>query len=123
MCAGRRQEAEDCSAIPDARRSFWSERTESERFQVEYCGRRWTGYDSLVACLRRALDDGIPITTPRFWRSPLCDDQLLRAVFRSATAEQMPMLETRIDMLREAGAILLEVGDWRAARGPALYAD
>jgi len=38
--------------------SFWSEKPEAERFAVEYRGKRWTGYWSLVAALRRALDEG-----------------------------------------------------------------
>ena len=38
--------------------SFWSEKPESERFAVEYRGKKWTGYWSLVAALHRALDEG-----------------------------------------------------------------
>lgn len=38
--------------------SFWSEKSEEERFQVEYRGRRWTGYWSLVAGLQRGLEEG-----------------------------------------------------------------
>lgn len=38
--------------------SFWSERSEEDRFAIEYKGRRWTGYWSLVAALDRALDEG-----------------------------------------------------------------
>lgn len=38
--------------------SFWSERSEEQRFAVEYRGKRWTGYWSLVACLQRAIDQG-----------------------------------------------------------------
>lgn len=38
--------------------SFWSDRPDPERFAVEYRGRRWTGYWSLVAALQRALDEG-----------------------------------------------------------------
>jgi Potential Queuosine, Q, salvage protein family len=38
--------------------SFWSERSEEERFAVEHRGKRWTGYWSLVACLQRAIDEG-----------------------------------------------------------------
>jgi hypothetical protein len=38
--------------------SFWSELPEDERFAVEYRGKTWTGYWSLVAALRRALDEG-----------------------------------------------------------------
>ena len=38
--------------------SFWSELPEAERFAIDYRGRRWTGYWSLVAALQRALDEG-----------------------------------------------------------------
>lgn len=88
---------------------FWSELDESERYQVLYRGKRWTGYNSLVACLRRALDEGTPITTPRFWRSQQCSDDVLAHVFRSATNEQIPLLEERIAVLRDAGDVLREV--------------
>ena len=37
---------------------FWSEKSSEERFAIEYKGKRWTGYLSLVAALRRALDEG-----------------------------------------------------------------
>jgi len=38
--------------------SFWSEKVDEERFAIEYKGKRWTGYWSLVAALQRALDEG-----------------------------------------------------------------
>jgi hypothetical protein len=38
--------------------SFWSEKNDEERFAVEYKGKKWTGYWSLVASLQRALDEG-----------------------------------------------------------------
>lgn len=38
--------------------SFWSEKPEGERYAVEYRGKKWTGYWSLVACLQRALEEG-----------------------------------------------------------------
>lgn len=37
---------------------FWSEEAPAERFSVEYRGKTWTGYWSLVAALQRALDEG-----------------------------------------------------------------
>lgn len=40
--------------------SFWSEKADPEQaFAVEYRGKKWTGYWSLVAALQRALDEGI----------------------------------------------------------------
>lgn len=88
---------------------FWSTLSDSERFQVDYQGKRWIGYKSLLACLRRALDEGVPITTPCFWNHPRASDETLRKVFRSATDEEMPLLDQRIAMLREAGKELSEV--------------
>lgn len=39
--------------------SFWSEKSNlNERFAVQYRGKLWTGYWSLVAALRRALEEG-----------------------------------------------------------------
>ena len=39
--------------------SFWSDGSDPERaFAVEYRGRRWTGYWSLIAALQRALEEG-----------------------------------------------------------------
>lgn len=67
--------------------SFWSELDEEERFAIEYKGKKWTGYWSLVAALQRALEEGwsqvtltrtipfsnqtldIPITSSDFWQN------------------------------------------------------
>jgi hypothetical protein len=89
--------------------SFWSDLPGEQRYQVEYRGRRWTGYSSLVACLRRAIDEGVPITTPSFWSDPACSDPTFVRVFRSATDEEIPLLAERIRMLREAAEVLTEV--------------
>lgn len=89
--------------------SFWSDMPVDQRYQVEYRGRRWTGYNSLVASLRRAIDEGIPITIPRFWNDSSCSNAMLEHVFRSATDEQIPLLADRIEMLREASDTLSKV--------------
>ncbi|CAI7675937.1 unnamed protein product [Penicillium pancosmium] len=88
--------------------SFWSEeKDEAKRFCIEYRGKRWTGYWSLVAALQRALEEKIPITTPDFWiDEEQCTDELLRHVFRSATDEEIPLFQERLQCLREAGEVL-----------------
>ncbi|KAK4101112.1 hypothetical protein N658DRAFT_426368 [Parathielavia hyrcaniae] len=96
--------------------SFWSDRPEPERFAVEYRGKRWTGYWSLVAALRRALDEGIPITDSHFWQDEEeCTLDVLRQVFRSCTDEEMPLLAERLACLREAGRVLYERYECHAA--------
>jgi len=90
--------------------SFWSERSEEQRFSVVYREKKWTGYWSLVACLQRAIDEELPITSPEFWvDEEKCTNEVLKNIFRSDTDEEIPMLEERIRCLREAGRILQEV--------------
>jgi hypothetical protein len=90
--------------------SFWSEKSDAERFAVVYRGKRWTGYWSLVAILQRALEQEIPITSPDFWvDEERCSDEVLRTVFSSGTDEEIPMFDQRVRCLREAGRILEEV--------------
>lgn len=91
--------------------SFWSSHEPaSERFAVEYRGSTWQGYWSLVASLQRAIEAGLPITQATFWiDEEKCSDDVLKNVFRSCTAEDMPMLSERISILREAGHVLNEV--------------
>ena len=38
--------------------SFWSENPDHDAFTVDYRGKLWTGYWSLVAVIQRALDEG-----------------------------------------------------------------
>jgi len=89
--------------------SFWINGDGEEGLVVEYKGKRWTGYWSLVACLCRALEEGIPITSPSYWHPEAgFSDDILRGVFRSSTGAPMPMLEERIAVLREAAVVLFE---------------
>ncbi|KAL5343526.1 hypothetical protein BJX70DRAFT_352727 [Aspergillus crustosus] len=87
--------------------SFWSAETDDKRFAIEYRGKRWTGYWSLVAALQRALDEDIQITNPEFWvNEEECTEDLIKHVFRSATDEELPLLKERLECLREAGRVL-----------------
>ncbi len=96
--------------------SFWSELPDEERFAIEYRGKRWTGYWSLVAALQRAVDEGVPITSPDFWQDEAeCNLETLRRIFRSATDEEMPLLQERLDCLREAGKVLNDMYDGSVA--------
>ncbi|KAJ4306793.1 hypothetical protein N0V88_000160 [Collariella sp. IMI 366227] len=89
--------------------SFWSEKGDEERFAIDYRGKRWTGYWSLVAALRRAADEGIPITDSHFWQDEEeCTLDVLRQVFRSCTNEEIPLLAERLACLREASKVLYE---------------
>lgn len=69
-----------------------------------------------MSCLRWPLGpdanlcQDIPITSSDFWQSEdECTLDLMKHVFRSCTEEEMPMLEERLAVLREAGEVLYEV--------------
>lgn len=92
--------------------SFWSEKSDADRFAIVYRGKRWTGYWSLVALLQRALDMDIPITDPTFWvDEEKCSDEVLKTVFSSGMedGEEISMFDERVKVLREAGRVLEEV--------------
>jgi hypothetical protein len=52
---------------------------------------------------------GVPITSPSYWHSNDCTDEILRNVFRSCTEEEIPMMDERIRILREAAEVLCKV--------------
>ncbi|KAJ1925625.1 hypothetical protein IWQ60_004448 [Tieghemiomyces parasiticus] len=92
--------------------SFWSDTHrpgqsggEDETYAVRYRGRDYTGYWALCAAVNRALDEGFPCTTATFMAT--ADDATWTHIFRSATAETIPLFETRLRVVREAGKVLL----------------
>lgn len=99
--------------------SFWSEKAAADRFAVEWRAgweddnpTVWTGYWSLLACLNRAIDEGIPITDPHYYSNEdRCSNQMLEHIFRPADGcnEKIPLLAERIAIMRENGAILCNV--------------
>jgi hypothetical protein len=72
------------------------------KFQVDYAGRAWSDSDALFACMKRALDDGVPIL----------DGQFLAQVTRSRMEKlfagniQLPMLSEKTQILNDVGAVL-----------------
>ncbi|KAL1686148.1 hypothetical protein GGG16DRAFT_64815 [Schizophyllum commune] len=99
--------------------SFWSEREGTEarygvKWQESWTDTRpkvFTGYWSLVAALNRALSEGIPIIDPKFYADKeACPDELIAHVFRRApqSEEDIPLLQERINIMRENGRILCE---------------
>jgi hypothetical protein len=71
--------------------SFFSDETDPEKqFYITYKDKKYTGYWSLCAAVNRALEAGIPITSPEFWVE--ADDDALLDVFRGEGVEPMPLL-------------------------------
>ncbi|XP_033746759.1 queuosine salvage protein-like [Pecten maximus] len=88
--------------------SFWS-MNDNEKFKVTYKGTEYTGYWSWVAALNRALDNGIPLTDPSYYASVSKEE--LCNIFKSDTDCDVPLLEERLQVLQEAGKVLLKKYD------------
>lgn len=88
--------------------SFWGE----PRWVVTYAGARYNGYWALAAALKRALDQGIPLTDAGYLAA--IDQASLDVIL---TGEQtIPLLAERASNLREVGHVLLERYDGRFSR-------
>jgi hypothetical protein len=94
------------------------------RWEVEVDGVRYSDSDGLLACLYRALVEGIDILDGAYLRSIRVDD--LRHILRAET--ELQMLDERAEILRAAGASLANRYEGRfhnfvASASPALYDD
>ncbi|XP_055367976.1 queuosine salvage protein isoform X2 [Betta splendens] len=87
--------------------SFWPEK-ETQQCEVTYKGTTYTGYMTLCAAITRAMDEGIPITDPKYFSQISVDE--LAHVLRSDNETPMPMLQERHKVLTEGGCVLLEHG-------------
>lgn len=74
----------------------------SVKFEVEYGGRKWSDSEAMFACLKRALDEDIPVLEGSYLRRVTRKD--LAHIFRGNL--KMPMLEDRAEILNEAGEVL-----------------
>lgn len=98
--------------------------TTSVKFEVDYEGGRWSDSDAMFACLHRALAAGIPMTDGA-WQAR-CTRADLERIF--AGSIEMPMLDERVAILNETGAILEarfggRWASWARTCERALYAD
>jgi hypothetical protein len=83
--------------------SFWADPGES-RWRVTDRGETANGYWALVAALRRALDEGVPLTEAGYLATITKDE--LGHVLRGEGS--IPLLDERVAALREIGRGLLE---------------
>lgn len=94
------------------------------RFEVDFAGAIWSDSDALFACLRRGLDDGLPLLDGSYLAE--MTTQHLRHILRGSI--EIPMLEERAEILRSVGRVLTERFDGRfrhlvAGAAPRLYND
>lgn len=72
------------------------------KFQVEYAGHNWSDSDALFACMKRAIDKGVPILDGAFLA------EVTRAEMATLFAGnvELPMLDEKMQILHQVGATL-----------------
>ena len=65
------------------------------KFQVDYAGRHWSDSDALFACMKRAMDNGVPILDGKFLAQVTRPD--LERIF--AANIELPMLDEKMRSL------------------------
>jgi Potential Queuosine, Q, salvage protein family len=80
-----------------------------EKFQVDYAGQHWSDSDAMFACIKRAMDAGIPFLDGNYLAKITKMD--LAGLFRGNI--EMPMLDERVVILRQVGAGLASKYDGR----------
>lgn len=92
-----------------------SEETPWTRANDRFC------FNYYLRSFSAALEEGIPITTPSYWLT--ASDEELVHVFRPSpeSSEDMPLLETRLELLRQAGQILESASRYSYLLGCSVY--
>jgi hypothetical protein len=98
------EEAIDFTLVADTIDTAFTDFTTHTKFQVDYAGTHWSDSDAEFACLKRALDNGIPILDGNFF-AKITREQLDQ-IFKGNIP--MPMLDEKLGVLNETGAILAQ---------------
>ena len=120
--AGDAKEAIDFILVADSIDTAFTDFSTHEKFQVDFAGQHWSDSDAEFACLKQALDAG----------KPILDGKYLAKISRSELDEifagniKMPMLDEKLAVLHQVGAVLAEKYDGRfhkfvQACSPRLY--
>src|SRR5271163_502816 len=97
-------EAIDFILVADCIDTAFTDFTTHEKFQVDYNGRRWSDSEAEFACLKRTLDNGIPILDGKFLSTVTREE--LNKIFSGNI--EMPMLDEKLAILRDVGAVLAQ---------------
>ncbi len=92
----------DFILVADAIDTAFTDFATHTKFQVDFAGQHWSDSDAMFACLKRALDSGIPITNGHYLAKVSREE--LNRIF--AANIPMPMLDEKLAVLHDVGAVL-----------------
>jgi hypothetical protein len=101
---GDANEAIDFILIADSIDTAFTDFSSHEKFQVDFDGQHWSDSEAEFACLKRAMDAGIPILEGQFWVK--ATKAQMESIF--AGNIRMPMLDEKLEVLQQVGRVLSE---------------
>ena len=92
------------------------------KFQVDYADQHWSDSEAEFACLKRAMDQGVPILDGKYLSTISRSE--LNKIFEANI--EMPMLDEKLAVLHQVGKVLAEkysghFHNFVHARSPKLY--
>ena len=97
-------EAIDFILVADSIDTAFTDFSTHEKFQVDFAGQHWSDSEAEFACLKRALDAG----------KPILDGKYLAKISRTELDDifagnmKMPMLDEKLAVLHQIGAVLAD---------------
>ena len=107
--AGDAGEAIDFVLVADSIDTAFTDFAHHEKFQVDFAGQHWSDSEAEFACLKRAMDAGVPILDGKFLAKVTREE--LNRIFTGNIP--MPMLDEKLAVLHQVGAVLAEKYDGR----------
>jgi Potential Queuosine, Q, salvage protein family len=78
-----------------------------EKFQVDFAGQHWSDSEAEFACIKRAMDNGVPFLDGHYLAKMTRAE--LNKVFEGNI--EMPMLDEKLEVLHQVGKVLSEKYD------------
>jgi len=101
---GEADETIDFVLVADCIDTAFTDFERHEKFQVEYAGKNWSDSEAEFACIKRALDNGVPFLDGSYLTGVTRAE--LNRVFRGSI--EMPMLDEKLEVLHQVGKVLAE---------------
>jgi len=100
-------EAVDFIMVADTVDTAFTDFSTHVKFQTDFQGRHWSDSEAEFACLKRAMDEGVPVLDGRFLAG--ITREQLNHVFSGNI--EMPMLDAKLAVLHEVGGVLAQKYD------------
>lgn len=106
---GNTDEAIDFVMVADSIDTAFTDFVSNVKFQVDYAGQHWSDSEAEFACIKRAVDNGVPFLDGNYLAKLTRPE--LDKVF--AGNIEMPMLDEKLEVLHQVGKVLAERYDGR----------